>query len=78
MKKILLKLIDIYQNIPGNHHALCRYYPTCSEYTKQAIIEYGSIKGSIMGLKRIIRCNPFGGSGFDPVIKKELKNEKKI
>ena len=76
MKRILLKLIHIYQSIPGNHHASCRYIPTCSNYAKEAILEYGSIKGSIMAIKRILRCNPFGGYGFDPVPKREVKNEK--
>lgn len=45
----------------------CRYYPTCSEYTVAAIDKYGIIRGLTMGIKRILRCNPFGGSGHDPV-----------
>lgn len=70
MKKILIKLIKLYQKIPGPWHSHCRFYPTCSEYAIEAIIEYGSIKGSFLTIKRILRCNPFGGSGYDPVIKK--------
>jgi len=70
MKKILLNLINIYQRIPGPWHNHCRYYPTCSNYAKEAIEEYGSLKGSIMSIKRILRCNPFGGKGYDPVPKK--------
>lgn len=76
MKWFLLKLIDIYQQSPGIHHKMCRYTPTCSEYAKDAINEYGSFKGSVMAIKRIARCNPFGGYGYDPAVKKELNNEK--
>lgn len=73
MKSFLLKLINIYQRIPGNHHAACRYIPTCSNYAKEAIEEYGALKGSIMAIKRILRCNPFGSYGYDPVPKKGVK-----
>lgn len=45
----------------------CRYTPTCSEYAIQAIRKYGPIKGSWLALKRILSCNPWGGSGYDPV-----------
>ncbi len=45
----------------------CRYTPTCSQYTLEALKKYGVFKGSWLGFKRIIRCNPWGGSGYDPV-----------
>ena len=45
----------------------CKYYPSCSEYTKQAITQYGVIKGCIKGGARIIRCNPFTHGGYDPL-----------
>ena len=67
LKRISIKLIELYQSIPGNWHYNCRFYPTCSEYTKEAINKYGFIKGWFLGIKRIIKCNPFGGSGYDPV-----------
>lgn len=70
---ILLKLIDIYQKIPGPWHGACRHIPTCSEYTKEAINVYGAFKGSVMGFKRILKCNPWGTSGYDPVVKEEIK-----
>lgn len=75
MKKVLIKLIRIYQKTPGPWHSSCRYIPTCSEYAIEAIDIYGVFKGGIMAIKRILRCNPWGGSGYDPVIKED-KNEK--
>lgn len=71
MKRILIWLIKLYQKIPGPWHNSCRHIPTCSNYSIEAIEEYGSIKGSYMSIKRILRCNPWGTSGYDPVIKKE-------
>lgn len=76
MKKVLLKMIDIYQKTPGHIHSSCRYIPTCSEYARQAIILRGSFIGTLLTIKRIIRCNPLGGSGLDPVPTKETKHEK--
>lgn len=46
----------------------CRYQPTCSVYTKEAIEKYGPFRGLFLGLKRFLRCNPLGGCGYDPVI----------
>ena len=45
----------------------CKYYPSCSEYTKLAIEKYGCIKGTFLGIKRIIKCNPFSKGGYDPL-----------
>lgn len=73
LKFLLLKLIDIYQKIPGNHHSKCRHIPTCSNYAKDAINTYGALKGGLLSLKRIIRCNPLGTKGYDPVPIKEEK-----
>lgn len=70
MKKILIKMIDLYQITPMHCHSLCRYTPTCSTYMKEAIIEYGILKGIYLGIIRILRCNPFGGYGYDPLKKK--------
>ena len=68
MKKFLIKMINFYQkNISLRTIKKCKYYPTCSEYTKQAILKYGSIKGTLLGIKRIIKCNPFSKGGYDPL-----------
>lgn len=76
MKKILISLIKIYQKIPGPWHNSCRHIPTCSNYAIEAIKYYGSFKGTILAIKRILRCNPWGTSGYDPVIKEDM-NEKR-
>ncbi|MCD6232574.1 membrane protein insertion efficiency factor YidD [Candidatus Aerophobetes bacterium] len=69
VKKIGIGLIIFYQRcispfLPSH----CRFYPTCSEYTLKAIQRYGLKKGSWMGIKRILRCNPFNPGGYDPVV----------
>ena len=71
MKIVFIKIIKIYQKIPGPWHNACRHIPTCSNYAIEAIEKYGAIKGGIMATKRILRCNPWGTSGYDPVIKEE-------
>ena len=61
-------LIKIYQLlISPLFPSSCRYTPTCSHYTLEALKKYGLIKGSWLGVKRISRCHPWGGSGYDPV-----------
>jgi putative membrane protein insertion efficiency factor len=47
----------------------CRYVPTCSEYAMEAVERYGAFRGGWMALARILRCHPFAGSGYDPVVK---------
>lgn len=77
MKHILIKLIKIYQKLPLGSHKHCKFIPTCSDYSIEAITRYGSVKGSYLTIKRILRCNPFNKkSGYDPVPIKENKNEK--
>ena len=68
MKQIFLFLIKGYQNyISPLTPRTCRYEPTCSHYTVEALNKHGLFKGSWLGIKRILSCNPFGGSGYDPV-----------
>ena len=45
----------------------CRFQPTCSEYARQALLKHGILKGTALAVWRILRCNPWGGSGYDPV-----------
>ena len=52
---------------PLKKHACCIYVPSCSEYTRQAVEKYGAIKGVILGIVRILRCNPFSKGGYDPL-----------
>lgn len=65
MKKISIFLINLYQITPLHSHTLCRFTPTCSEYTKIKITELGFLKGCYLGIKRILKCHPFGKSGYD-------------
>lgn len=67
--RILVSLIKFYQGTAGLILPnTCRFYPTCSNYAIEALIRFGIIKGSLMGLFRIIRCNPLSSGGYDPVV----------
>jgi putative membrane protein insertion efficiency factor len=68
MKRIPIFFILMYQKfISPLLRPSCRFHPTCSEYSIQAITKYGATKGVFLSLKRILRCNPWGGSGLDPI-----------
>lgn len=60
-------MIKVYQMIPGSFHNYCRHLPTCSNYAIEALEKHGSIKGSYLSIKRILKCNPWGTSGYDAV-----------
>lgn len=68
ISRLFLGIIKFYQwGISPLIGPACRYHPTCSRYTAEAIRKYGPWKGSILGIKRISRCHPWGGHGYDPV-----------
>jgi putative membrane protein insertion efficiency factor len=66
--KCIINLIDIYKYLIspllGNN---CIFLPTCSEYTKDSIVKFGLVKGCGLGLKRILKCHPWGKGGHDPI-----------
>lgn len=77
MKKLLIRAIHFYQkNISVNTSPKCRYYPTCSQYAVEAIQTHGALKGSLLAVWRILRCNPFSKGGFDPVPEKKEKRKR--
>jgi putative membrane protein insertion efficiency factor len=68
MKRFLLAAIWLYQKTLSLYlPSECRYSPTCSHYSHEAVEKYGTVKGAWMGLKRLARCHPLGGKGYDPV-----------
>jgi len=73
MKKMLIKIIKLYQKIPLKSHSKCKFIPTCSNYAIIVLNEFGLIKGLYLATKRIIRCNPLSKGGIDlPPIKEKL------
>lgn len=74
MKFILLNLIKFYRFFLSPYvGSSCRFHPTCSLYTYEAIEKHGALKGTWMGVKRILRCHPFSHGGYDPVPEKKDK-----
>jgi len=74
LTKLYILPIKFYQKAISPHlGSHCRFQPTCSRYTVSAIEEWGIIKGTWLGIKRIFRCHPWGGHGYDPIPKKVKK-----
>jgi uncharacterized protein len=66
-QRALTGAIGAYQAARAGRPSGCRYWPSCSEYAKEAIELHGSVRGSWMGFRRLTRCHPWGSSGVDPV-----------
>ncbi len=74
MRRLLIKLISFYQMaISPRKPASCKYIPTCSQYGIEAIQRFGALKGSLLTIWRILRCNPWSRGGYDPVPEKKKK-----
>ena len=68
MKKVVISCIKFYRKfISPLKRPSCRFYPTCSQYTLEAVEKYGALKGGFMGIKRIFKCHPYNKGGYDPV-----------
>lgn len=68
LERFMIRIIRIYQTfLSPLHPPTCRFYPTCSSYTRDAIVRFGPIRGLWMGIRRIFRCHPWHPGGYDPV-----------
>lgn len=68
MKYLFMLLIKLYQYLVSPlFPRRCKFYPTCSSYTLQAIVKFGSIKGLLLGIRRILSCHPWALGGYDPI-----------
>lgn len=67
MKSFLLRGINWYQSAREGRPSPCRFTPSCSEYAKEAVEQYGAWRGTWLATRRLMRCRPFGPSGYDPV-----------
>ncbi len=76
MKRALIKLIEFYRKaISPRTPPSCKYIPTCSEYGMEAIERFGALKGGLLTIWRILRCNPWSRGGYDPVPEKKEKKK---
>ena len=67
LRELMLRAITAYQRAFEGRPSPCRFFPTCSEYSREAIEIHGSARGLWLTVRRLVRCRPFGPSGFDPV-----------
>ena len=65
--RVLLRSVDLYQRLTAHRPSPCRYVPTCSEYAREALETHGAARGTWLTARRLSRCHPLGGFGFDPV-----------
>lgn len=77
LKRVVLGVIRLYQKTLSFDHGIVgkifgerfyRFYPSCSEYTYQAVLKYGVLQGGFKGVRRVIRCHPWNDGGYDPLV----------
>lgn len=79
VRSFFIKLIKMYQGIPGDFHSSCKFFPTCSNFAIEALEKHGVLKGFVLIFARILRCNPWAKGGYYPVPEKfTLKMKKEI
>jgi hypothetical protein len=66
-RALLIKIIRLYQAVTARRLPVCRFDPTCSSYAMEAVSQHGAIRGAWYAMRRIARCHPWGGWGYDPV-----------
>lgn len=71
MKQVILFSIRVYQQFSRLGLPRCRFYPSCSQYTYEAVERHGAVKGTWLGIRRLLRCHPFHAGGYDPVPEKQ-------
>lgn len=74
-RNILISFVKFYKKFlsPLKGHAVCKFYPSCSSYAIEALEVHGALKGSLLAVWRILRCNPFSKGGYDPVPEKKKR-----
>ena len=77
MKRVVARLLGAYQDYRNLKPPACRYDPTCSSYMAEAVEGHGVVKGGFLGARRVCRCHPWGGSGYDPVPAPATVNERR-
>jgi putative membrane protein insertion efficiency factor len=65
--RVLARAVRLYQRVTRHRPTPCRYLPTCSNYALDALEQHGACRGALLSVRRICRCHPWGGSGWDPV-----------
>jgi putative membrane protein insertion efficiency factor len=75
MKRFVIMILRLYQGWSVRRVPVCRFHPSCSQYTLEAVERHGALRGGWLGVRRVIRCRPGGGFGFDPVPQAEHSAE---
>jgi putative membrane protein insertion efficiency factor len=78
VQRIAISTIRGYQHLMAGRPSPCRFEPSCSQYAIDAVAERGAFSGCLLALRRILRCNPWGGSGWDPVPPRTSRNDRPV